>query len=59
MRLPKGSVNIKIDTGMSRNGCQPNVLEDIVKVSLTMTMTNIFIAHRHTTINTFTNTTII
>ena len=27
-----GNVNIKVDTGMSRNGCQPSDLNDLVMV---------------------------
>ncbi len=29
---PDGAVHIKVDSGMSRNGCQPGDLPDLVKV---------------------------
>lgn len=30
--IEPGSINIKIDSGMSRNGCQPSEFQDLLKI---------------------------
>ena len=41
--LPHGTVHIKVDSGMSRNGCQPHQLPILVQVSKTHTYMCIYI----------------